>query len=93
MLALLGSRKPDLVIADWHLADGDDGFRAIDRLEAHFGRKLASLVLTGDYDFKAMEAANTARRTVIHKPVLPNVLHAVIQAQLAAGDPRQPSAG
>jgi two-component system, sensor histidine kinase len=83
MLALLGSRKPDLVIADWHLADNGDGFDALDRLEAHVGGKLPSLVLTGDYDFAALEQANKARRTVIHKPVLPKVLHAVMQAELA----------
>jgi PAS domain S-box-containing protein len=83
MIALLGSRRPDLIIADWHLADDDDGFEAIDRLEAHFGQKIPNLVLTGDYDFKALERANKARRTVLHKPILPQILHAVMQAELA----------
>lgn len=85
MLLLLGSRRPDIIIADWHLAEGDDGFEAIDRMEAHFGRHLPSLILTGDYDFTALERANTSRRTVIHKPVLPKLLHAVMQAELSKG--------
>jgi PAS domain S-box-containing protein len=78
----LGPRKPDLVVADWHLADNGDGFDAIDRLEAHFGCSLPSLVLTGDYDFAALERVNVRKRRVIHKPVLPKLLHAVMRAEL-----------
>ena len=85
MIAVLGDRPPDLIIADWHLADDGDGFEALDGLEEHFGQKIPNLILTGDYDIKELERANKAKRTVLHKPILPQVLHAVMQAELAKG--------
>lgn len=82
LIAALGATAPDLMLADWHLANGADGFVAFCSIEAHYGIALPGVILTGDYDFDALEAANGARRTVLHKPVLPKILHAVLQAQL-----------
>lgn len=82
MITKLGSRRPDLVIADWHIEGGFDGFQALDLLDQAFGRELPSVVLTGDYDLEALAAANRAGRRVLHKPILPHVLNAVMYGEL-----------
>ncbi|MCW0180170.1 MAG: PAS domain-containing protein [Zavarzinia sp.] len=83
IVALLGGRAPDLVVADWHLGATDSGFHAFDRLEGLAGQPLPGIILTGDYDLARLKAVNAARRKVLHKPVAPLVLHAVLRGALA----------
>jgi DNA-binding response OmpR family regulator len=44
---------------------------------------LPALVLTGDYDVRDLERVNEAGRRVLHKPVWPAVLHAVLRFELS----------
>lgn len=83
LLAALAGRAPDAVIADRHLASDRDGFAALDRLDLAFGRRLPSLVLTGDYNLRELAQLNQARRQVLQKPVWPAVLHAVLRGELS----------
>ena len=83
LLRALAGRRPDAVIADRDLGEGGDGFAALSRLEATLGRSLPSLVLTGDYDVRDLERVNEAGRRVLHKPVWPSVLHAVLRFELS----------
>ncbi|WP_174273555.1 ATP-binding response regulator [Sphingomonas bacterium] len=83
LLSRIAHEPPDLLIADWHI-DGDiDGFEAFDQLERRFQRAIPGIVLTGSYDFDEIRRANPALRKVVHKPVLPDVLFAVLNAELA----------
>jgi DNA-binding response OmpR family regulator len=59
------------------------GFAALSRLETALGGALPSLVLTGDYDVRDLERVNAAGRRVLHKPVWPAVLHAVLRFELS----------
>ena len=83
LLRALAGRRPDAVIADRDLGEGGDGFAALSRLEATLGGSLPSLVLTGDYDVRDLERVNEAGRRVLHKPVWPSVLHAVLRFELS----------
>jgi two-component system, sensor histidine kinase len=83
LLRALAGRRPDAVIADRDLGEGGDGFAALSRLEATLGGSLPSLVLTGDYDVRDLERVNEAGRRVLHKPVWPAVLHAVLRFELS----------
>ncbi|MDD3446334.1 MAG: PAS domain-containing protein [Zavarzinia sp.] len=89
IIANLGGRLPDLVVADWHLGEEDSGFKAFDALEGLAGGPLPGLILTGDYDLGQLKAVNTARRKVLHKPVPPRMLHAVLRGALS-GDGTPP---
>lgn len=82
LMSRIAHQPPDILIADWHI-DGDiDGFAAFDQLERRFERPMPGIVLTGSYDFDAIRQANPALRKVIHKPVLPDILYAVVNAEL-----------
>jgi two-component system, sensor histidine kinase len=83
LLRALAGRRPDAVIADRDLGEGGDGFAALSRLEAMLGGSLPSLVLTGDYDVRDLERVNEAGRRILHKPVWPAVLHAVLRFELS----------
>jgi len=83
LLRALAGRRPDAVIADRDLGEGGDGFAALNRLETTLGGPLPSLVLTGDYDVRDLERVNAAGRRVLHKPVWPAVLHAVLRFELS----------
>ena len=83
LLRALAGRRPDAVIADRDLGEGGDGFAALSRLEATLGASLPALVLTGDYDVRDLERVNEAGRRVLHKPVWPAVLHAVLRFELS----------
>jgi DNA-binding response OmpR family regulator len=85
-LRMLGGRKPDAMIADRDLGAGGDGFVALGRLETVLGVSLPALVLTGDYDVRDLERVNQAGRRVLHKPVWPAVLHAVLRFELSRLD-------
>ncbi len=78
----LNGRRPDAVVADRHLSGPRDGFAVLDRLERDFGVGLPAVILTGDYDLGDLERVNTAGRRVLHKPVWPAVLHAVLRFEL-----------
>jgi PAS domain S-box-containing protein len=73
LLRELAGRRPDVVIADRDLGPAGDGFAVLSRLEAQLGGRLPSLVL---------EKMNDAGRRVLHKPVWPAVLHAVLKFEL-----------
>ncbi|WP_327754545.1 ATP-binding protein (plasmid) [Sphingobium sp. SJ10-10] len=82
MLSQLANEAPDLVIADWHLDGEIDGFEAFDRLEDRFGYRLPGVILTGDHDVERIKKANRQMRRVLHKPILPDILNAVLQTEL-----------
>ncbi len=80
----LGSDAPDVVIADCELKDDEDGFAVLDRLDRLYSRRLPALVLTGEYDVSALGQRNRAHRRVLHKPVWPAALQAVLHYELTA---------
>lgn len=82
LLQALAGRRPDAVIADRHLPGPRDGFAVLDRLDAELGA-VPSVILTGDYDLGDLERVNIAGRRVLHKPVWPAVLHAVLRFELS----------
>jgi two-component system, sensor histidine kinase len=84
MIEQLGRDVPDLIIVDCELGDDEDGFTVLDRLDRLYGRRLPALVLTGDYDVSALGQRNRANRRVLHKPVWPAVLQAVLHYELTA---------
>jgi len=84
LLSQIATEAPDLLIADCHLDSMADGFQAFDRLEERFGRAIPGVVLTGDCDFREISKRNHAGRKVLHKPILPDVLNAVLRAGLKA---------
>jgi len=75
---------PDVIIADYHLDDGT-GLDAIALLRNRFDPQLAALLLTADRTPHMREAADAVNVTVMHKPLKPAGLRALLAQWRAAG--------
>ena len=75
--ALSMRQPPDLVIADYHLADGT-GVEAIRHLRQHFGVDIPALLVTADRTPEVRAEAEKHGIAVQHKPVRPAALRAYI---------------
>ncbi|MEJ1936686.1 response regulator, partial [Nostoc sp. NIES-2111] len=69
--------RPDIVLADYHLDEGD-GLDAITRIRWKFGRDLPALLLTADRSAEVRDAAAERDVHVLHKPVKPAALRALL---------------
>lgn len=68
---------PNVLIADYHLDDGD-GLTAIAALRARLGRDLPAVLVTADRSPELAEAAATAQVSVLNKPLKPAALRALL---------------
>ena len=78
LAAIEGSgREPDGLLVDYHL-DGGNGMAAIAELRRRFGGSLPAILLTADRSVHVREEARVADVHVLHKPVKPASLRALI---------------
>ncbi len=70
-------RQPDVIIADYHLDKGD-GIEAIVALRWKLGRDLPAILLTADRSLAVREAATAKSIHVLHKPLKPAALRALL---------------
>ncbi|HIJ61767.1 MAG TPA: PAS domain S-box protein [Rhodospirillaceae bacterium] len=77
------SRPPDIIIADYRLKDGRTGAQAINRIWDLFGRKISSIIITGDTAPERIREAEAHGLTLIHKPMQPSLLKAMIAKSVA----------
>ncbi len=68
---------PDVVIADFHLDDGD-GLQAIAGLRADHGEDLPAVLLTADRTTEIGQRAEELGAHVLHKPLKPAALRALL---------------
>lgn len=75
--ALLAAHDPAVVLADYHLADGEDGLALLRELAA--GR--AGALVTADHTDEVASEVKAAGLTLLRKPVKPAALRAFLSAQ------------
>jgi signal transduction histidine kinase len=80
-------RLPDLVLADLHL-DGEDGLAVIDSLRARWGQPIRAALVTADRDPTLRLRARARQIELLHKPVKP----AALRALLRLGEEARPAA-
>jgi CheY-like chemotaxis protein len=80
-LAAATRRRPDLVLADYHLDAGENGLDALARIRAACDPPPPGALVTADRGIELLAQARTAGYAVLHKPVRPAALRAVV-AQL-----------
>ncbi|MGD0722560.1 MAG: NahK/ErcS family hybrid sensor histidine kinase/response regulator [Roseiarcus sp.] len=68
---------PDVIIADYHLDDGD-GVAAIGAMRAAFGAEIPAILATADRSAEVREAAQRAEASILHKPLRPAQLRALL---------------
>jgi Na+/proline symporter/CheY-like chemotaxis protein/PAS domain-containing protein/two-component sensor histidine kinase len=72
-------RLPDLVLADLHLDGEVDGLAVIDALRATWSRQVAAALVTADRDPTLRLRARTHQVELLHKPVKPAALRALLR--------------
>ena len=89
ILAALGEagRHPDLIVADYRLADDELGTQVIARLRDEFGVSIPAMLVSGDASVTAIAAMRASSLTVLLKPVVAEELRARAEAMLAAAAP------
>lgn len=77
----VGSVAPDIFISDYRLANQLTGLDAITDLHEHFGRKIPSILITGDTDPDLIKKMYGSGVIVMHKPVrIPAIKEAITNA-------------
>jgi CheY-like chemotaxis protein len=72
-------RLPDLVLADLHLDAGPDGLDVIAALRAAWGRTVPAALVTADRDPTLRPRARGRQVELLHKPVRPAALRALLR--------------
>jgi PAS domain S-box-containing protein len=79
-LRVLQTEPIDAVLADHHLDDESNGLELISRIREECGSHCPTALLTADHDTKLARAARAAGISVLHKPVRPAALRALLSA-------------
>jgi len=77
-------RLPDLVLADLHLDEGADGLDAIVAMREAWGRIVPAALVTADRDPTLRPRARARQVELLHKPVKPASLRALLRLRSAA---------
>lgn len=71
--------KPAIILADYHLDDGVSGFEAITAIRSAKGAGIPAILITADRTTETAKLAHEQRCELLHKPVRPGELRALIQ--------------
>ncbi len=69
---------PDLILADYHLDDGEYGTDLVAALRAHHGRQIPAAILTADRSDATRRRFRQAGLAVLNKPLKPGKLRALM---------------
>ncbi|MEH2505315.1 MULTISPECIES: MASE1 domain-containing protein [unclassified Bradyrhizobium] len=82
-------QRPDLIISDYHLASGKTGIRAIEQINAAFGSSIPAILISGDTAPEPLRDAKDRGYILLHKPVDPMRLRAVMRELFMDHDDRR----
>lgn len=82
-------QRPDLIISDYHLARGKTGIRAIEEISAALGSSIPAILISGDTAVEPLRDAKDRGYTLLHKPVDPMRLRAVMHELFRDRDDRK----
>jgi CheY-like chemotaxis protein len=84
--------RPDLIVSDYRLAHGKTGFEAIERLHRACGAPIPAFLISGDTAPQRLREAGASGYRLLHKPVSPMALRAMVIQLLNGGDSERPVA-
>jgi len=73
-----GIAAPQLIACDFRLPEGEDAIELLTRLRGAFGAPVPAFLVSGDTGPDVLRAAEAAGLTLLHKPVRPARLRALI---------------
>jgi signal transduction histidine kinase/CheY-like chemotaxis protein len=71
-------RRPDLILCDYRLRDGENGIDVIKRLQSEYNDDIPALLVTGDTAPDRLREARESGLTLLHKPVANIKLRATV---------------
>lgn len=77
-------RVPDLIVTDYQLGSGRDGFEVISRLRQHYDDDIPALMVTANTDASLQPRASAAGARLLHKPIGLQRLLEAMHASLAS---------
>ena len=83
------AEPPDMLIVDYRLRRHASGIETIGRLHQLAGRRIPALVITGDTAPDRLREAQESGYPLLHKPVKPAQLRAVMRQLILHAGPRQ----
>jgi signal transduction histidine kinase/integral membrane sensor domain MASE1 len=81
-----GNQSPDLIICDYQLSDGQTGIEAIEELRKSLNLPIPAFLISGDTAPERMREARTSGYHLLHKPVRPRALRAMLSKFLKKRD-------
>jgi CheY-like chemotaxis protein len=82
-LRLFGQgERPDVILADYHLNDGETGDRVIARLQDHFGVAVPCVMISADRGEGLKTRLAASGTPLLNKPVKPAQLRALLRTML-----------
>jgi Na+/proline symporter/signal transduction histidine kinase len=78
------ARLPDLVLADLHLDQGPDGLEVVEALRKAWNRAVPAALVTADRDPTLRMRARARQVELLHKPVKPASLRALLRLRSSA---------
>jgi signal transduction histidine kinase/CheY-like chemotaxis protein len=82
LAGLAGGERPDLIISDYRLANGQSGIAAIAELRQVFGAPVPAFLISGDTAPERLREAQESGHHLLHKPVRPMKLRAMLSQLL-----------
>lgn len=77
-----GAFRPDIVLADYHLDNGDCGLNAVRQLRAQWGKDLPAVIITADHSLAIADAVRDAHCELLCKPLKPAELRVLMLTML-----------
>jgi signal transduction histidine kinase/CheY-like chemotaxis protein len=71
-------KRPDLIICDYRLRDGENGLDVIHRLQAEYNEDIPALLVTGDTAPERIREAEASGYPLLHKPLAHARLRAAV---------------
>jgi CheY-like chemotaxis protein len=71
-------QRPDLIICDYRLRDGENGIKVIERLRSAYNEAIPAMLITGDTAPDRLAEAKASSLLLLHKPVSNGKLRAAI---------------
>ena len=78
VIARLDGHAPDLIVTDYHLADGETGADVIEDARAIFGEDLPAVIITADTNKYQLNRLTLDHMIVMYKPIQMDALRAAI---------------
>ena len=80
------NQSPDLVISDYQLSDGQTGIEAIEELRKSLNLPIPAFLISGDMAPERIREARMSGYHLLHKPVRPRALRAMLSKFLKKDD-------